>query len=118
MVLIGLLLAYAYPARVYLSQQNEIDQMERQQAAQAARIQDLNGQLAKWNDDEYVKAQARGRLLFTAPGDKPIMVIDTTQPQSTSGTGATAQTPGGAGDAGPWYGKLWSSIRAADQGAR
>jgi hypothetical protein len=114
MLLIGLLLAYAYPVRVYLSQRNEIDQLERHQTAQAARIHDLSGRLEKWNDDEYVKAQARGRLLFTMPGEKPLLVIDKSEPEPGA-TGA-GQTPGG-GNAGPWYGKLWSSIRAADQGA-
>jgi cell division protein FtsB len=115
MLLIGLLLAYAYPVRVYLSQRNEIDQLERHQAAQVARIHDLNGQLEKWNDDEYIKAQARGRLLFTMPGDQPLVVIDKGQPEAKPGTVGAVQTPR---DAGPWYGKLWSSIRAADQGGR
>jgi hypothetical protein len=118
MLLIGLLLAYAYPVRVYLSQQNEINQLERRQAAQRARIHELSGRLEKWNDDEYVKAQARGRLLFTMPGEKPLLVIDKTQPAPKPGTGGAVETPGGAGGTGPWYGKLWSSIRAADQGAR
>jgi hypothetical protein len=114
MVLIGLLLAYAYPVRVYLSQQNEIDQLERHQAAQVTRIHDLSGRLEKWNDDEYVKAQARGRLLFTMPGEKPLLVIDKNQPKD--GSTGSSRAPGGTGDAGPWYGKLWSSIRAADRG--
>ncbi|NJC70243.1 septum formation initiator family protein [Planosporangium thailandense] len=120
MVLIGLLLAYAYPVRVYLSQQSEIDQLESRQAAQRARIADLSGRLEKWNDDEYVKAQARGRLLFTMPGEKPLLVIDKSQPQDNKpGKVGAVETPAdGGADAGPWYGKLWSSVRAADQGAR
>jgi hypothetical protein len=118
MVLIGLLLAYAYPVRVYLSQQNEIDQLERHQAAQLARIHDLSGRLEKWNDDEYVKAQARGRLLFAMPGEKPLLVIDKSQPEAKPETVGAVRTPGGTAEAAPWYGKLWSSIRAADQGAR
>ncbi|GAA1816222.1 septum formation initiator family protein [Planosporangium flavigriseum] len=118
MLLIGLLLAYAYPVRVYLSQQNEIDQLERSQAAQRTRISDLSGRLEKWKDDEYVKAQARGRLLFTMPGDQPLLVIDKTQPQPKAGNVGAVQTPDGAGNSGPWYGQLWSSIQAADQGAR
>ncbi|MGC9666737.1 FtsB family cell division protein [Planosporangium sp. 12N6] len=114
MLLIGLLLAYAYPVRVYLSQQNEIDEMETRQAAQRARIQELSGQLEKWNDDEYVKAQARGRLLFTMPGESPLLVIDKSQPKADDPAGAIPAPGGRASD--PWYGQLWSSIRAADQG--
>jgi len=113
MLLIGLLLAYAYPVRVYLSQQNEIDQLERSQAAQRQHIDELAGQLQKWNDDEYVKAQARGRLLFVLPGEKPLLVVDNAPKPGPAGTAA----PTGPGDASPWYGKLWTSIRTADQGA-
>lgn len=114
MLLIGLLLAYAYPVRVYLSQQNEIDQLQRSQAAQRQHIDDLAGQLQKWNDNEYVKAQARGRLLFVMPGEKPLLVVDNAPKPGPAGSTA----PSGPGDAGPWYGKLWTSIRTADQGAR
>jgi cell division protein FtsB len=115
MLLVGLLLAYAYPVRVYLSQQNEIDQLERSQVAQRQHIDELAGQLEKWNDPEYVKAQARGRLLFVMQGEKPTVVIGG-QPQP--GTVISVPSTGGAGDNAPWYGKLWSSIQAADQGVR
>jgi cell division protein FtsB len=114
MLLIGLLLAYAYPVRVYLSQQNEIDELERSQAAQRQHIDELAGQLQKWNDDEYVKAQARGRLLFVLPGEKPLLVVDNAPKPGPAGTSGPT---GGPGDASPWYGKLWTSIRTADQGA-
>jgi cell division protein FtsB len=114
MLLIGLLLAYAYPVRVYLSQQNEIDQLETRQAAQRAWIEHLSGELDKWNDDEYVKAQARGRLLMRMPGDNNLVVIDKDRPKADSVGNIPAP---GAGNADPWYGKLWSSIRAADRGA-
>jgi hypothetical protein len=114
MLLIGMLLAYAYPVRVYLAQQNEIDQLERSQAAQRQHIDDLAGQLQKWNDDEYVKAQARGRLLFVLPGEKPLLVVDNAPKPGPAGTTA----PAGGSRAGPWYDKLWASIRTADQGAR
>jgi cell division protein FtsB len=115
MLLIGLLLAYAYPVRVYLSQQNEIDQLERSQAAQRQHIDDLAGQLQKWNDDEYVKAQARGRLLFVLPGEKPLVVVDN---QAKTGASAGTSSVGGKVDGTPWFDKLWSSIRTADRGTR
>ena len=113
MLLVGLLLAYAYPVRVYLSQQAEIDALERRQAAQQAHIDDLAGQLEKWQDPEYIKAQARARLLMTMPGEKPLLVID---PQAGSGAADGGTGPGGANPKAPWYGKLWSSVRAADRG--
>jgi hypothetical protein len=115
MLLVALLLAYAYPVRIYLSQQSEISQLERSQAAQRQHIDDLAGQLKKWNDDEYIKAQARGRLFFTLPGERPTIVVG--DPPETGSSGSAASSTGAAGK-GPWYGKLWSSIRSADQGGR
>jgi cell division protein FtsB len=113
MLLIGLLLAYAYPVRVYLSQQAEIEALERSQAAQRAHINDLAGQLAKWNDDEYIKAQAKGRLLMVVPGEKPLIVVDQQPSNAKTSSGPAAGVPAANG---PWYGKLWSSIKSADQG--
>jgi cell division protein FtsB len=111
-VLLVLLLAYAYPVRVYLAQQAEIAALEGSQAGQREKIEQLNQQVAKWNDDEYVKSQARMRLNMVLPGEKPLVVIDPKKAQSASGAGG--QTPGGTGPK-PWYGKLWSSVEAAGQ---
>ena len=110
-VLLGLLLAYAYPVRVYLAQQAEISALETQQAAQRRKIDDLAEQRAKWDDPEYVKSQARRRLQYILPGETPYVVIggdqETTE-SDTTGTTQPEQPP-------PWYGKLWSSIAAADR---
>src|SRR5215468_5958858 len=54
LLLIALGLAYAYPVRVLLAQQAQIDFMLESQNDQRARIAKLNSDLAKWNDDEYV----------------------------------------------------------------
>jgi len=110
MLLIGLLMAYAYPVRVYLSQQAEISTLEKQQDAQRRHIGDLADERAKWNDDEYVKAQARSRLHYTLPGEVPLVVID----NSSGGTPAPAASK--PSDPGPWYAQLWSSVRTADAG--
>ena len=70
-VLLALALAYAYPVRVYLDQQAEIEQMEAGQAAQRQRIADLPAQAAKWKDPEYVKTQARRAVLHGAARARP-----------------------------------------------
>src|SRR5215212_55888 len=49
MVLVGLLLAYAYPVRVYLAQQAEIAGLEQQQREQRDRIAGLADERAKWD---------------------------------------------------------------------
>ena len=70
------------------------------------------GELAKWKDPEYIKAQAREQLLLCAsPGETPLLVL--------------ADPAGAARDAGQddspaepppdrWYDTLWTSVRAAD----
>jgi hypothetical protein len=109
MILVALLLAYAYPVRVYLGQQAEIEALQQQQDAQRATLAELAAQRAKWDDDEYVRTQAR-RLHYISPGDIPFVVIDE---QGSARTDA-ARSPSSPTKSPPWYGTLWSSIRAAD----
>ena len=111
MLLIGLLLAYAYPVRVYLAQQAEIAALEDSQADQSQRIDQLNIQAAKWNDPEYIKSQARKRLHMVLPGEKQYVVVDPSAGQADS---AGAPVPNGGKGPKPWYGKLWSSVEAAN----
>jgi len=69
MVLVGLLLAYAYPVRVYLAQQAEIAGLEQQQREQRERIAGLADERAKWDDPEFVKAKAKKELHYVQPGE-------------------------------------------------
>jgi cell division protein FtsB len=112
LVLGALLLAYAYPVRVYLDQQAQIASLEASQAASAQRIRDLTEEAAKWSDDEYVKAQARKRLQMVLPGDTAYVIVDPSVAAQNPGADPNA---GKATSTGPWYGKLWSSVRAADR---
>jgi cell division protein FtsB len=101
---IGLIFAYAYPVRVYLAQESQIAQMEKQQRDQQQRIQDLNARVAQWADDDYVIAQAASRLHLVPKGHL-LYVVGT----DDSAAGSTT-TPSDA----PWYSQVWSGIQAAD----
>jgi len=111
LILVALLLAYAYPMRIYLTQQAQIAAIESSQDVQRARIQEKQTQIAKWNDKDYIIAMAHKRLQMVLPGDRAFV------------TGVGAGTPDPAADphagqainSGPWYGKLWSSVQAADK---
>lgn len=111
MVLLGLLLAYAYPVRVYLAQQAEIAKLEAEQDDQRRYIGELTEERAKWDDQEYVKSQARSRLQYTLPGETLYRVIGNGSQETPAGGQATPEQE----EPPPWYGKLWSSIEAADQ---
>lgn len=103
-LLLALTLAYAYPLRVYLAQQAEINKLESNQRLQRDHIQDLVDQVARWNDDEFVIAQARARLQLVKVGERLYVVgID----QTTAG-GATAD------QAVAWYQQTWTSVQTAD----
>ncbi len=111
LVLGALLLAYAYPVRIYLNQQAQISTLEANQAAQRRRIGELTDESERWKDPTYIRTQARERLQMGMPGDIVYIV-------SRSGsTGSTSTDPnaGKVKSSGPWYGQLWSSVRAADK---
>ncbi|GAA3201296.1 septum formation initiator family protein [Dactylosporangium siamense] len=110
LVLLVLLLAYAYPVRVYLAQQAEITALEQSQERQIAKIAEMAERAAKWDDNEYVKSQARQRLHMVMPGEKPFVVVDPARSQQIDPTAI----PGAEKAPRPWYSKLWSSVEAAD----
>jgi cell division protein FtsB len=112
-VLVALALGYTYPVRLYLSQQADIARMEARQAAQREHIGELAEQAAKWQDDEYVRIQARRRLYYVPPGEIPLVVLwDEAGAARDAGVVPDA---GKAKNAGPWYGTLWASIQAANE---
>lgn len=104
-VLLALMLAYAYPLRVYLAQQAEIARLEADQREQRERIQQLTEEVARWNDDEYVKDQALKRLLLTEVG-KMVYVVGVDP--------APADDEGDAGPPPAWYEQVWTSVQTAD----
>jgi cell division protein FtsB len=109
-VLLGLLLAYAYPVRVYLAQQAEIAGIEQQQEQQRRRIAGLAEERRKWDDDEFVKAKAKKELQYVLPGETPFVTLPD---PAQAGAAAPATQPGPALE--PWYQKLWTSVGAADR---
>ena len=108
-----LVLTLAYPAQEYLSQRQRIDQMERDQAEQRERIAALSERNERWSDPDYVRAQARERLQYVRPGEVAYVIVDDSDPSEPAQGG-----DGRASDRGPWYGRLWSSVDAADEPAQ
>ena len=106
-LLIGLALAYAYPVRVYLAQEAQIDALESAQAEQRERIRELTERVARWDDDQYVIAQARSRLQLVRKGE--VLYVVGAEPTSTAA--------GGDGATDPWFHRLWSNVQAADDPA-
>lgn len=103
--------------RAYLAQEAQNALLRREVAAAEAKKDGLTAELARWDDQAYIVAQARERLAYVLPGETAYRVVD---PQSapavanpTTGSG-TEGTEGGADDAtSPWYVTLWGSIQVA-----
>ena len=112
LVLGALLLAYAYPMRIYLNQQAQIAALESSQQQQRERIREKQTQVAKWHDDDYIIAMAHRRLQMVLPGDRAYVITD---PQAAAQNPGADPNAGKAKNTGPWYGKLWSSVQAADK---
>lgn len=104
-VLLALVVSYAYPLRVYFAQQAEIAALEAGQREQRERIQRLADEVARWNDDEYVKGQALQRLRLAEVGEMVYVVGVDISPGDAAGE---AMTPP------PWYEQVWTSVQTAD----
>jgi hypothetical protein len=108
-VFVALALAYTYPLRVYLAQKSQIAQLESDQAAQRRLIAAKSQELQKWQDPEYLRAQAREKLFYVRPGETPLLVLyDPVGAARDAGRNAPVAAPD------RWYDTLWSSVRAAD----
>jgi len=108
-VLVVLALGYTYPVRVYLAQESQIGRMEAARDAQQKTINGLTEEVAKWQDDEYVRIQARDRLFYVRPGEVPLIVLN--DPAGAARDAGKAQT---AAPPASWYDTLWSSVAAAN----
>lgn len=78
---------------------------------QQAKVDSLQQQVDQWQKEDYVRGQARERLHFMLPGEIGYKVID---PGSTENKLAE-HAPQTDGPSGPWYDRLWRSIRAAER---
>ena len=112
LVLLGAFVVTFPSLRGYLHQQAQYDAVVDEIASAKATSTALEQDLADWNDDDYVKAQARERLSYVMPGDTTYVVV-----------GAQAYEDGSASDGGsasdtatgPWYDTLRESARVAGE---
>lgn len=100
------------PLSSFLKQQNEISGAQANIAALEAEQQELQAQVSWWEDDNYVKQQARSRLFYVEPGHTPYLVV------GLDSTSALADDTSAAAKIAPeesWTTKLWSSLHIASE---
>ncbi|MDF0530187.1 septum formation initiator family protein [Tsukamurella sp. 8F] len=101
--LLGLTLAM--PVRTYLSQQSQENQLAADHSRLVADINKLEAQKNLQSDPDYVKEQARLRLLYVMPGETPYRVQT---PQAPAPTREEVQAQ--VARQSPWYTNVWRSI--------
>lgn len=101
----------ALPLREYLAQRSEINTASDKMAEQKSRVDSLQHEVDQWQNEEYVRGQARDRLHFMLPGEIAYKVIDS----GVSENPLAQRAPRIEAPSGPWYDRLWRSVRAAQR---
>ncbi|MGH3096543.1 MAG: FtsB family cell division protein [Streptosporangiales bacterium] len=107
-VLCLLVVGLAYPLREYITQRQQIAELEAKKRQQEKDIGKLQRQQQRLQDPAYIEQQARRRLHYAKPGEITYVVID-------DGTGGSGGGPGGSAGGQSWYERLWSSVHVADR---
>ena len=104
LVLGALVVSYAQSLRVWFDQHQQITGLQKEIADREQRVGELEDEIARWDDEAFVRAQARQRLGWVMPGEVGYRVI--------GADGKPVQTPRPAAGAVPtptgdptWYAK-------------
>jgi cell division protein FtsB len=109
-VLSLLALSLAVPMRTYLSQQTEFDVVRASNAQLEQEVRDYEEKVAEQSDPAYIEAQARERLQFVMPGEKPL-VMQYPEPPGKTDEEREAEKQA----ANPWYTNLWDSVSVPEK---
>ena len=116
-VLLILTISYATSLRIYFSQAHEISATKAEIAERQQRILQLQGELARWDDEGYVRSQARERLGWVVPGETGFTVVDSEGRPLGGGAEIKAESASDEPAQDTWWSKLWGSVEAADRPA-
>jgi cell division protein FtsB len=119
LVLVVLALSYGGSLQIYLGQQHDLAVAEQQIRDRTAQVADLETELDRWDDPDYVRAQARARLGWVMPGETGYRVVGADG--EPIGGGVTLESERGLaeGERAPvWWDRLLGSIETADAPAR
>jgi cell division septation protein DedD len=113
-VLGALIVSYAQSLRVWFDQHQQISALQQEIRDRQQRVGELNDEITRWNDDAYVKAQARQRLGWVMPGEVGYRVIGADGKPVGAPPEPSAPSTGTSDTQQPtWYTKLWGSVQGA-----
>ncbi len=112
LVLAVLAVSYASSLRAYLQQRGEIEDYQRTIAERRVEISALEREKRRWQDPNYVRAQARERLGYVMVGERPFVVLEDGKPLATESEltdpDSVAPEPPRA-----WWDDAWDSVEIA-----
>jgi cell division protein FtsB len=105
------LLAFLFPTvGTFVKQQQEISALRESIAAKTAEQEQLKQEIARWDDPEYIKQQARDRINLVMPGERKYMVIGATGEDANV---PENQSPNEVRTDLPWADALWDTVKRA-----
>lgn len=93
------------PLRIYMQQRAEIGRVSAQIEANEAEKQRLLDEIEKYNNEAYVREQARLRLGVIEPGETAFRVLD----PALEDTATQLEQPKTEPEQ-PWFEQLWDSV--------
>jgi cell division protein FtsB len=100
-------LVLAPPIQHYFTQRAQINAIRAQLDGDRAALEAARIELTRWQDPDYVKAQARERLHFVMPGERQYIVTGTPDGDGEVTTNRVADQ---LEDGAPWYTRMIASI--------
>lgn len=114
---VALAVALVLPSmRVFMEQRQEIAELTAERDAARAEVDNLNAEIARWQDPAFIIAQARERLAYVFPGETPYRVVDPEVVTASAEGSAAAINASDPRDSTPWFEDMWASIEAVGNG--
>jgi cell division protein FtsB len=118
LVVAVLAVSYASSMKAYLQQRAHIAELKEQIAERSADIDALEREKRRWNDEAYVRAQARDRFGYLMPGETAYVVLD--EDGRPIESRAELHDPGQVlrEPPEPWWEDAWTSVELASHPPR
>jgi hypothetical protein len=100
----------AFPIREYLAQRAGISAAEQRAAMLEARVGNLQDQVNRWQDDDFVEQQARERLHYVMPGETGLVLLSPEDVEEAR----KPEIPVAVEPEVAWFDTLWESVQEAD----
>ncbi len=111
LVAAALVMTLAFPIREYLAQRAAISAAEERAVMLENRVGNLQDQVDRWRDPDFVEQQARERLHYVMPGETGLVLLS---PEDVA-EARKPEIPVAVEPQVAWFDTLWASVQEADQ---